>query len=205
MREKLALTIFFGGRPCSWRLPRSLARAPGRFSRLPWWFSSRLLRSSWEPLSPRWRTARRGGGRWSACCRGTAERGHRRLALRAGQPWISPRYRPRPRARAARRRTGGGSVSYTVDWIAGAVFLGAALLLLIVPSFALIGLLVVALAALAALVALAGAMLAMPYLLVHSLRRRLAEPRRPTDGSLPTARAIAQTRRPTKRSGVAAL
>lgn len=96
-------------------------------------------------------------------------------------------------------------MSYTVDWIPGAVFLGAALLLLIVPSFALIGLMVVALAALAALVALAGAMLAMPYLLVHSLRRRRAERRQPTAGSLPTARAIAQTRRPTRRSGVAAL
>src|SRR5215216_1012506 len=55
------------------------------------------------------------------------------------------------------------------------------------------------------LLALAGAMLATPYLLVHSLRRRLAERRRPTGGSLPTARASAQTRRPTKRSGVAAL
>jgi membrane protein implicated in regulation of membrane protease activity len=96
-------------------------------------------------------------------------------------------------------------VSYTVDWIPGAVFLGAALLLLIVPSFAVIGLMVVALAALAALVALAGAILAMPYLLIHSLRRRLAERRRPRERSLPTARAIAQTRRPTKRSGVAAL
>jgi hypothetical protein len=45
----------------------------------------------------------------------------------------------------------------------------------LVPSVAVIGLLVVALAAAAALLALAAAVLAMPYLLVRSLRRRLAE------------------------------
>ena len=53
--------------------------------------------------------------------------------------------------------------------------LGMVLILLLVPPFALIGLVVVALAAVAALVALAGAMLASPYLLVRTLRRRLAE------------------------------
>ncbi|HEX6583820.1 MAG TPA: hypothetical protein VF056_09460, partial [Thermoleophilaceae bacterium] len=56
-----------------------------------------------------------------------------------------------------------------------AVVLVAALVLLIVPAFALIGLAVVALAAGAALVALAGAILATPYLLFRTLRRRLAE------------------------------
>ena len=66
-------------------------------------------------------------------------------------------------------------MSYTVEWIPGGAFLGTVLVLLIVPPFALIGLVVVALAVVAALVALAGAMLAMPYLLVRSLRRRLAE------------------------------
>jgi hypothetical protein len=60
------------------------------------------------------------------------------------------------------RRTGGGSVSYAVEWIPGAAFLGTVLLLLLVPPVALIGLMVVALAAVVALVALAGAMLAMP-------------------------------------------
>jgi Flp pilus assembly protein protease CpaA len=65
------------------------------------------------------------------------------------------------------------------------------LVLPLVPSFALIGLVVVALAAVAALVALAGAVLAMPYLLVRSLRRRLAERHQSTEGSVPMATAIA--------------
>jgi hypothetical protein len=66
-------------------------------------------------------------------------------------------------------------VTYAFEWIPGPVFLGIVLLLLVVPSFALIGLVVMALAAVAALVALAGAILAMPYLLVRSLRRRVSE------------------------------
>jgi hypothetical protein len=53
-------------------------------------------------------------------------------------------------------------VSYALEWSAVPALLGTVLLHLIVPSFALIGLVVVALAAVAALVALAGAMLAMP-------------------------------------------
>ena len=66
-------------------------------------------------------------------------------------------------------------MTYVVEWFTGPVLLGIVLVLLIVPSFALIGLAVIALAAVAALVALAGAILAMPYLLVRSLRRRLAD------------------------------
>jgi hypothetical protein len=66
-------------------------------------------------------------------------------------------------------------MSYRFEWIAGPAFLGAVLLPLIVPGFALIGVLIVALAAVAALVALAGAVLATPYLVVRTLRRRLAE------------------------------
>jgi len=81
-------------------------------------------------------------------------------------------------------------VSYRFEWISGPVFLGTVLVLLIVPPFALIGLVVVALAALAALVALAGAVLATPYLLVRSLRRRLAERRRSTEGSVPIAASL---------------
>jgi hypothetical protein len=65
-------------------------------------------------------------------------------------------------------------VSYGLEWIPGSVALGS-LLLLVVPSFALIGLVVIALAAAAALAALAAAILAMPYLLVRSLRRRFAD------------------------------
>jgi hypothetical protein len=96
-------------------------------------------------------------------------------------------------------------VSYAVEWIPGAVLLGTVLSLLIVPSVALIGLMVVALAAVAALVALAGAMLAMPYVLVRSRRRRRAERRRSTEGSVPIARVAAQTGRATEGSGVAAV
>jgi positive regulator of sigma E activity len=81
-------------------------------------------------------------------------------------------------------------VKYGSEWMPGLVLLGTALVFLIVPSFALIGLVVVALAAVAALVALAGAVLATPYLLVRSLRRRLAERHRSTEGSVPIVTAI---------------
>ena len=69
-------------------------------------------------------------------------------------------------------------MNYRVEWVAAPVFLGVPFLLLIGP-IALIAVLAVALAVLAALIALAGAVLALPYLLVRTLRRRLAE-RRPT-------------------------
>jgi hypothetical protein len=75
-------------------------------------------------------------------------------------------------------------VSYRLEWIAAPVFLGAPLLLLIGP-FAVIAVLVVALAALAVLVALAGAVLALPYLLVRSLRRHLADQRHATERTAP--------------------
>jgi hypothetical protein len=67
-------------------------------------------------------------------------------------------------------------MSYGFEWMPAVVLVGA-LVLLMVPAFALIGLAVLAVAALAALVALAGAILASPYLLVRTLRRRLAEGR----------------------------
>jgi hypothetical protein len=81
-------------------------------------------------------------------------------------------------------------MSYVLEWIPGFSFLGAVLLLLVVPPFALIGLAVLALAALAALVALAGAVLAAPYLIVRSVRRRFAERPRSTQGSEQIAPAI---------------
>jgi hypothetical protein len=96
-------------------------------------------------------------------------------------------------------------VSYRLEWISGPVFLGAVLVLLIVPHFALIALVVIALAAVVALAGLAGAMLAMPYLLVRSLRRRRAERRRSTDGSVPIASVVARTGRAAPQSGVAPL
>ena len=88
---------------------------------------------------------------------------------------------------------------YGSEWIPGVGLLGTVLVLLIVPSFALIGLVVVALAAVAALAALAGAVLAMPYLLVRTLRRRLAERHQSTQGSVPMATAIAHTAGATNR------
>ena len=65
-------------------------------------------------------------------------------------------------------------MSYAAEWTAVPVALGL-LVLLIVPSFALIAVVVLAFAAVAALVALAAAILASPYLLVRTVRRRLAE------------------------------
>ena len=64
---------------------------------------------------------------------------------------------------------------YGSEWIPGVGLLGTVLVLLIVPSFALIALVVVALAVVAAVVALVGAILATPYLLVRTVRRRLGE------------------------------
>jgi hypothetical protein len=84
-------------------------------------------------------------------------------------------------------------VKYGIEWTPGVVLLGTVLVFPLVPSFALIGLVVVALAAVAALAALAGAVLAMPYLLVRTLRRRLAERHQSTQGSVPMATAIAHT------------
>jgi hypothetical protein len=88
---------------------------------------------------------------------------------------------------------------YRFEWMPGLVLLGMVLVLPLAPSFALIGLVVVALAAVAALVALAGAVLAMPYLLVRSLRRRLAERHQATEGSVPIATAIAHAAGATNR------
>jgi hypothetical protein len=64
---------------------------------------------------------------------------------------------------------------YGFEWVHGVVVLGAVLILLIVPPFALIAVALIAVAAAAALIALAAAVLASPYLLVRTVRRRLAE------------------------------
>jgi membrane protein implicated in regulation of membrane protease activity len=82
-------------------------------------------------------------------------------------------------------------MSYGLEWMPAVVLVGA-LVVLMVPAFAVIGLAVVALAAVAALVALAGAIVASPYLLARTIRRRLAERHQSTQGSLPIATAIAQ-------------
>jgi hypothetical protein len=82
-------------------------------------------------------------------------------------------------------------VKYGFEWTPGLVLLGMVVVLPLAPAFAMIWLAVVALAALAAVVALAGAILATPYLLVRSLRCRLAERHRSTEASGRVARVIA--------------
>ena len=82
-------------------------------------------------------------------------------------------------------------MSYGFEWMPAVVLLGA-FVLLMAPAFAMIGLVVVALAAVAVLVALAGAILASPYLLARTVRRRAAERHQSTQISAPIATAIAQ-------------
>jgi hypothetical protein len=79
---------------------------------------------------------------------------------------------------------------YGFEWTPGVVLLGTVLVVPFVPGIALIGLVVVALAAVAAFVALAGAILATPYLLARTVRRRLAGRHQSTEGPVPIARAI---------------
>jgi hypothetical protein len=90
-------------------------------------------------------------------------------------------------------------VKYGFEWTPGIVLAGAVLVLPLAPPFALIGLVVVALAAVAALVALAGAVLATPYLLARSLRRRLEERHGSTEGPAPITTAIAHAAPATNR------
>jgi positive regulator of sigma E activity len=93
-------------------------------------------------------------------------------------------------------------MTYTLEWRPGLVLLGVVLVLPLAPPFALIAVAVLALAAVAALVALAGAILATPYLLVRSLRRRLAERHQSTERSAPIATAIPHVvAPPTGRAG----
>jgi hypothetical protein len=62
-------------------------------------------------------------------------------------------------------------MSYAIECLPAAAVVGLVAVLW-VPSFALIGLGVILLLAVAAVVALAGAVVAAPYLLIRSLRRR---------------------------------
>jgi uncharacterized SAM-binding protein YcdF (DUF218 family) len=95
-------------------------------------------------------------------------------------------------------------VNYGFELTSGLV-LPAVLVLLIVPNFALIALLVVALAAAMAVVALAGLVIASPYLLVRSLQRQLAARHRSTVRTVPTAGAVPRPARMLPRSRVVAL
>jgi hypothetical protein len=83
-------------------------------------------------------------------------------------------------------------VKYGIEWTPGIALLGAVVVLPLVPGFALIGVVLLAIAALAALVALAAAIVATPYLLARTIRRRLAERHESTEGSAAMATAIAQ-------------
>jgi hypothetical protein len=83
-------------------------------------------------------------------------------------------------------------MKYGFEWTPGLVVLGMVVLLPLAPPFAMIAVAVLALAALAALVALAGAILASPYLLARTVRRRVAERHQSTQISAPIATAIAQ-------------
>jgi hypothetical protein len=89
--------------------------------------------------------------------------------------------------------------AYGLEWTPGLVLLGTVLVLPLVPGLALIGLVFVALAAVAALAALAGAIVATPYLLVRTLRRRRAEGHPSTEGPGPMATAIARAASATNR------
>jgi hypothetical protein len=89
-------------------------------------------------------------------------------------------------------------VNDALELIPSAGFLGA-MLLLLVPHFALIALLVVALAAVTALVALTGALLATPYLLARSIRRRWWARRQSAERPLPIPTVTAPTARATSK------
>jgi Flp pilus assembly protein TadB len=81
---------------------------------------------------------------------------------------------------------------YGFEGTPGLVLLGVVLVLPFVPGLALIALVVVALAAVAVLVALAGAILATPYLLARTVRRRHAERHQRKEAPAPIATTIAQ-------------
>jgi positive regulator of sigma E activity len=81
---------------------------------------------------------------------------------------------------------------YGLEWIPGVGVVGAVLVLLIVPPFALIALAVVALAVAAALVALVGVILATPYLVVRTIRRRFADRHIRQPQPLPVGAAVTE-------------
>ena len=64
---------------------------------------------------------------------------------------------------------------YRFEWMPGVALVAAVVIFPLAPPFAMIALLVAALAVLVSLVVLAAAVLASPYLLVRSVRRRVAE------------------------------
>ena len=80
-------------------------------------------------------------------------------------------------------------MNYRVEWLP-IVIPWAGLVLLLIPPVAMLAVVVVAVAAVGAAFALVGTMLALPYLLGRSLRRRLAERRRAIERSGPIASAV---------------
>jgi uncharacterized membrane protein len=83
-------------------------------------------------------------------------------------------------------------MSYRPEWIGAPVVLGAVLLPLIVPPFALIALFVVAVAVVAAIVALVAAIIASPFLLARHIRGRL-QARDTTSAEMPRLAPAEQT------------
>ena len=95
-------------------------------------------------------------------------------------------------------------MNYGFELTSGLV-LPTVLVLLIVPNFALIAVLVIALAAVAAVVALAGAVIASPYLIVRSIQRRVAARQPSTERSVPSEDFVRGPAVMLPRSRVAAL
>ena len=93
-------------------------------------------------------------------------------------------------------------MTYRIEYLPGLILLGAVLLVLLVPPIAVIVVIVLASAALAAVAALAGAVLAMPYLLVRLVHRRLADRRHSVAGAGAIAAGIDPARRATRQSVV---
>jgi uncharacterized membrane protein len=83
-------------------------------------------------------------------------------------------------------------MSYRPEWIGAPVVLGAVLLPLIVPPFALIALFVVAVVVVAAIVALVAAIVASPFLLARHIRGRL-QTRHTTSAEMPRLAPAEQT------------
>ena len=80
---------------------------------------------------------------------------------------------------------------YGFEWTPALVLFGMVIILPLAPAFAMIGLLVLAVAAVVALVAFAGAVVAAPFLVARTVRRRLEE-RHQAAAALPIAAALAE-------------
>ena len=94
---------------------------------------------------------------------------------------------------------------YRFEFMPGIVLLAAVVVLPLAPAFAMIALLLLALAAAAALIALAGAIIAVPFLVVRFLRLRLVEHGVGAEGPGPVAHVIEHTEVAIHQAGFAAV